>query len=88
MFEFTEHYTETVKLFDVAHFEHKRFKGWYQVGETVYNADNGKRVIKHGQAPCELLDYYPMWFTMEQAEKTLKNLGFTKKNQIEWKRSI
>lgn len=77
---------EIVKLYDVGHFQHTRLRGFYQVGETVYNADSGKPVIKHGKAPCELLDYYQMWFTMERAERCLELLGFTKKNKVEWER--
>lgn len=78
---------ELVKLFDVGHFEHNRFDGFEHVGKTVYNMDNHRQPVrKYGKAPCELLVYYPHWFTKEQAERCLSLLGFVKKNQVEWTR--
>lgn len=79
---------EQVKVFDVSHWEHNRFNGYEHVGKTVYNADNRRSpIIKHGQAPCELLDHYPFWFTMRDVEETLTGLGFKKKNEVEWWRN-
>lgn len=76
---------EKVKLFDLFHWEHIRYKGFEVIGKTVYNVDNKRMpVIKHGQAPCEMLEHQALWFTLEDAESTLLGLGFEKKNSIEY----
>ncbi|MFA5166614.1 MAG: hypothetical protein WC449_05015 [Candidatus Paceibacterota bacterium] len=76
---------EQVKLYDLLHWEHNRYNGFDLVGKTTYNVDNKRQpVIKHGQAPCEMLEHQTMWFTLEDAESTLLGLGFEKKNSIEY----
>ena len=77
---------EQVKLYDVGHFRHLIFDGFFQVGETVYNCDCGKRIIKHGKAPCELLARLAKWFTIEDAERDLRCLGFKQLNEVEWEK--
>ena len=73
---------EQINLYDVGHFRHVKFSGFYQVGETVYNCDNPRKpIIKRGKAPHSLLDVYHLWFTVEQAENDLLAMGFRKVNQ-------
>ena len=80
---------QQIKLYDVGHFSHTVYTGFYWQGETVVNCDNySKPVKKDGQAPCALLDLYPFWFTMEKAEQDLTNLGFAKIDSITWQKEI
>ena len=79
--------SEQVKLFDIAHFEHTVYSGYYQQGQTIYNADNIRTPVrKFGKAPQGLLDKYPFWFTMDKAENDLKMLGFTRKDEVVWEK--
>ena len=78
---------QQIKLYDVGHWEHKQFEGFYQVGETVYNCDNRRQPLrKFGNAPNALLAFFSKWFTMEQAENDLRFLGFIKQDNIIWKK--
>lgn len=78
---------EQVKFYDLNHWEHSRYDGFYWQGETVYNADNyQKPIIKRGKAPCLLLDLYPFWFTMDKVKQDLIALGFEKKDNIIWEK--
>lgn len=76
---------EQVKLYDLLHWEHNLYNGFEVVGKTTYNVDNKRSpVIKHGKAPCEMLEHQVLWFTLEDAESTLLGLGFEKRNKIEF----
>ena len=78
---------QQIKLYDIGHWEHKVFDGFYETGETVYNCDNHRKPLrKFGKAPCALLALYTKWFTIEQAEKDLTLLGFTKVNEVLWEK--
>lgn len=76
---------EQVKLYDVSHWQHTRFDGWYEVGKTVYNADNYQKPIKKdGKAPCALLDMCYNWQQTEDAIRDLLQLGFVQVDDVTW----
>jgi len=76
---------ERVYLYDVGHFRHAVSKDGFDIGETVYNCDMGKRaIIKYGKAPHSLLSIYPLWFIMEDAQSDLTRLGFEQINKTLW----
>ena len=80
---------EQVYLYDLANFRHLRIDGNnFIVGETVYNAQIKRSpVMKYGKAPNGLLSHYPHWFEMSDAERSLQQLGFIKKDEIVWEKS-
>ena len=79
---------QIVYLYDLSNFRHLRLENNLIVGETVYNAQMKSRAIrKYGKAPCRLLTFYPHWFEMSDAERSLTTLGFRRKNKIEWEKA-
>jgi len=80
---------EQVYLYDLSNFHHLKIDGNnFIVGETVYNAQIKRSPVrKYGKAPNGLLSHYPHWFEMSDAERSLQQLGFIKKDEIVWEKS-
>ena len=81
---------EQVYLYDLSNFRHLRIDGNnFIVGETVYNAQIKRSPIRQygSKAPASLLSHYPHWFEMSDAERSLQQLGFIKKDEIVWEKS-
>lgn len=77
--------SESVYLYDVSHWKHVVTKNMYDVGETVFNADNqGKPVLKRGAAPCELLGLCYTWHTLQDVIEDLQARSFRKVNDTLW----
>ena len=78
---------QIIKLYSVKQFSHKIFDGFYEIGETSYNANILRKPLrKYGKAPCGLLAFYQNWQNLNDAEITLRVLGFQQKNKLEWEK--
>lgn len=79
---------EVVYLYDLSNFRHLRVNDEnFIIGETVYNAQVKREPVrKYGKAPNGLLSVYPHWFEMSDVERSLQQLGFTKKNEVIWEK--
>lgn len=79
---------EVVYLYNLANFRHLRVDdNNLIIGETVYNAQVKRNpVIQYNRAPSALLAHYPHWFTLEDVARSLQQLGFTQKNEVEWEK--
>lgn len=78
---------EQIIVNDVRHWRHIVYDGFYEIGRTIFNADNYSRpIIKECKAPSEMVDRSAMWFNEEDIEKDLISLGFKRKDNITWER--